>query len=438
VTQRHRTLLAQLVAEGERSQAEVLAAWNRLAKSMKEKVSLSPRQFDRWLAGELDGMPRPAARRVSERFWERPIAKLLAPPSTPEIADKQLSPPAAPVTDLRTLVMTAANESGDHAAENARFIDATSIEILRDQISQAARTYATTSTLSAFTNLLQIRNRAYLLLDRTGQPDQERELFLLSSQACALLAGATFDLGYPHEASLHARSAHTYARLIGHRTAQAFSLAIQSTLALWQGQPSRGLDYADEGLKILPEGTAAVRLNAVAARCWALRGDQEKAHDLLQAAHDSRSGPIDAMCDEIGGEFAFSEARTAFSAGATYLALEEGADAVEQASRALSLYKEAPPQDRWYGGEFGARADLVAAYVLAGDLDMAETELAPLMDMPVDRRTERLLQRAHRIQRDLCGHRFRGDDRAAQLSVEMEGFISDASRLALPSPDSAA
>jgi hypothetical protein len=247
-------------------------------------------------------------------------------------------------------------------------------------------------------------------------------------------AGATFDLGYPQEAVTQARVAHTYGRLVGNASAQAYALAIQCTLAFWAGQPTRGLDYAEEGLRIRSQGTVAVRLHSVAARCWGLRGDLDQARVHLTAAGNARGGPIDDICDEVGGEFGFSPARTAFSAGATYLALEDGSAAAAEASQALTLYKSASPQDRWVGGEFGARADLVAAHVLSDSLEQAERDAVPLLELPPDHRTERLVLRARHLQHELADRRFRGSAEAARLSSAIEGFIYDSARRALPGP----
>lgn len=364
--------------------------------------------------------------------------ELLAPPpmpststAAPAIADQGAA------TDIGTLVMTSANQSGEHAASVARYVDPDSIENLADAITIAAREYAGTSPAASFNRLLRLRDRAYDLLDRSKAPDQEKLLYLLASQAASLLAGATFDLGYPREAAVQARSAHTYGRLIQNPSAQAYARAIQCTVALWAGQPTRGLEYAEEGLRVRGHGTVAVRLHAVAARCWGLRGDVDQARVHLEAADNARGGPIDEICDAVGGEFAFSPARTAFSAGATYLSLGDGPKAVTAASKALTLYESAQPEDRWVGGEYGARADLVAAHVLSDAIEQAERDAVPLLELPADHRTERLVLRARHLQNELADRRFRGNPGARRLGSELEGFVYDSARRALPGPGTA-
>ena len=75
-----RTVLAMLVAQGDQTHEEQVSAFNRRARQMGEPATLSLRQFERWLAGELTSLPRPTARRVAEAHWGRPIQDLLGPP----------------------------------------------------------------------------------------------------------------------------------------------------------------------------------------------------------------------------------------------------------------------------------------------------------------------------------------------------------------------
>src|SRR5262249_44238358 len=49
-------------------------------RSMGEPATLSLRQFDRWLAGDIRTLPRPTCRRVAEAHWGRPMHELLGPP----------------------------------------------------------------------------------------------------------------------------------------------------------------------------------------------------------------------------------------------------------------------------------------------------------------------------------------------------------------------
>lgn len=428
----HLTLLAQLVAADTRTHAEIVAAWNDQARELREDTALSDRQFDRWLAGDVQGLPRAAACRVSEHFFGTSMAELLGPP----VDEAQLVGATDPafsgtLTELRTRVMNSADESSGHAASAARYVDPVMIEDLQDRVRTAAREYAQRSPVDAFAGALRIRDSSYGQLDRTGQPQQEQDLYLVASQICSLLAVSTFDLGYGDAAHQHARAAHVYGRLAGHPTAQAFALAVQCTLAFWSGQPTRGIAYAQAGLDLRPQGTVAVRLHAVAARCWAIKGDRDAAEPSLRAAEEARGG-LDPMCDEIGGEFGFSPARSALSAGATFLALGDGRAAATAAQEALSLFAAADPADRWIGGESGARADLIAAHVIGGDLDQAEQQIVTLMDLAPEFRTQRLLQRIRQLQREITARRLHRDPRGDRIATALEAFVVDSLPRALP------
>jgi len=81
----HRTRLAQLVDAAHLSRDDAVRKFGRIAAEMKaagelqENMSVSPRQFARWMAGEGD--PRPAACRVLQRMFELSVSELLGPPT---------------------------------------------------------------------------------------------------------------------------------------------------------------------------------------------------------------------------------------------------------------------------------------------------------------------------------------------------------------------
>jgi hypothetical protein len=92
----------------------------------------------------------------------------------------------------------------------------------------------------------------------------------------------------------------------------------------------------------------------------------------------------------------------------------------------LTLYDTAPVDQRWYGGLYGARADLVAAQVYADQLDDAADQMEQLLVVPVELRTNRLVQRARRVQGMVAGRRFQGGPVASRLIGQTEVFVADA------------
>jgi hypothetical protein len=277
--------------------------------------------------------------------------------------------------------------------------------------------------------LLRARATAFGLAEGTRRPTQERDLYSLLSHLCALAGIASYDLGYLQAACGHARAAYTYARIIEEPTGLAFARVVQATLALWTGQPGRGIDFARSGLELRGRGTIAVRLHAIAARCCALRNGPDDAREAvghLRQAAEAPGGAYDQLCDGIGGEFGFPPGRVAFSAAATYLTLGDANQAESAASRALELHKAAAQDaDRWVGAEYGARADLAAARLLGGHLDGAAEALAPLAALAPPQRTVRLSRRAAGIRAQLAAPHYHGDRLASRINDILAAFIAN-------------
>ena len=147
------------------------------------------------------------------------------------------------------------------------------------------------------------------------------------------MAAASYDLGQPDAANEQARAAFTYGQVIDHDTLQAWARATLSMIALRSGRPHDGATHARSGLEFVTTGDTAVRLHALAGRCWALAGATTEATEAMQQADEAREhdGGVDEFADDIGGEFVFSPARQALCGGATHLALGNPTEAAEQA-----------------------------------------------------------------------------------------------------------
>ncbi len=429
-----RTLLAVMVGAGNLAHEEHVKALNRRARQLDEDATFSLRQFDRWLAGQVE-RPRPATRRVLEDYFARPIDALLAPPAVGPLAIRQAAPQleVSARWDLESLAMAAAHESSEHASFASTRVEDTSVEQLQERIYAAARRHATAAPLEIFGELVRVRNHAYALAERTKRPHQLADLYVVAGQACAMLAELSFDLGYPDAAGEQVRSALAYGQIAEHSSLCAFALAVQSTIAFWSGEPTRGVRLAGDGLEYRNTGTAAVRLRAVEARSWALKGAYDKTRDSLVAAEAAREDSgSDPMLDEIGGEFAFGPARVAFCSASAYLALEDGEAAARSAQRALDLCVHAPDHEQSFRDECGARLDLVAAMMLQGDLTGAEQTMRPVLDLPPTQRTARLAHRVRALRAIANKPAHRETVAARNLGDMVEDFVSDTAQKALP------
>ena len=75
-----RTRLEQLVHQLRRTRAEFQQDFTRTAKQLGERLDVSTRQAGRWLAGDVDVLPRPAACRVLEQMFGESAERLFGPP----------------------------------------------------------------------------------------------------------------------------------------------------------------------------------------------------------------------------------------------------------------------------------------------------------------------------------------------------------------------
>src|SRR5687768_7903687 len=92
--EQHPTLLAQLIAQSDQTQDEIVEGYMRCARQHEEDAALSLRTLRRWMAGHVTTQPRPAQRRVAHLYWGHSMNDLLASPKT------SLLVPADPIPDL--------------------------------------------------------------------------------------------------------------------------------------------------------------------------------------------------------------------------------------------------------------------------------------------------------------------------------------------------
>jgi hypothetical protein len=430
----HRTTLALIVARSGRSHEDHVRELSSLGRRAGEGATFSIRQFDRWLAGTIKTLPRSATVKILERYYQRSVEDLFGPPGRTSEQPAALPQALQPVQQgLEVMAVMAAHESSEHAALAAVQIDESSIQDLQQRLLEAARRYAATPPIYMFVELVRLRDQANRLLERTRIPRQTSDLYVVAGQCCALLAGVDLDLGYRDAAAEQARAAHTYGKIADHASLSAFALALQSTVAFWSGQPRRAVHLAAEGLELRSSGTAGVRLRAVAARGWALLGEAEQTYAALAAADEARADAgDDEMLDGIGGEFGFPPARLALCSAAAYLALEDGEKAAAAARNALESFAVSPPHERWIGGEYGARLDLVAATVIEGDWSQAADAMEPVMALPGEQHTERLTQRVRALRATASRPGLRSVRSARHLSEMAEDFIADSGPQPLP------
>ena len=454
-------------------------------------LSIAKRQFERWLVGKLKTRPYPDHCRVLEHLFGRSIDELLAPvaqepvpgelhtgqhdrsaseripssvnvisvpPPTPALAsdsppprdasgghrgfrhatwgDRRERDPLEPYAEEITRELTmAAHESSEHAGFVASYrLEPMTLEQLHDDVIQVARHYARTPPLHVYGDAKRVRNRGFELLEWTKRTEQEDDLYLLIGQACGLLASVSFDLGNRDAATEQARSAWIYGKHIGHHGVCAWARGMQALIAYWSGRPLEALRFVREAQEYAPPGTPLVRLRSIEARAWAHLGDLAETTRAIQAAQDAREqapGPDD-LHDSIGGEFGFDEARQARCNGSAYLELGAAEPAIGETRRAIELFADLPPEQRWFKVEVQAHVDLSAAHLLNSELDGARQALVPVFAVPPELRIEGLTQRLGRVRALLVRSPFRRSQEARQLGERIEDFTVNAAGHMLP------
>jgi hypothetical protein len=278
------------------------------------------------------------------------------------------------------------------------------------------------------------QDRAFTLLEGRQRPDQTRDLYLLAGVTSGLMAKASHDLGASHDALTQARAAYACADNAGHDGLRAWTRGLQTLITYWAGRFTESVRYADLGAEAAERsrGTAAVWLASGRARALAALNRMDEAHAAINRAMAARDLVQPDELDELGGLCTFGRPRQLYYA-ADALAWGGEAEANETertATEALDLYEAAPPAERAFGDESGARCDLAVARILRGQIDGAAEALAPVLQLPSAQRIHGIVTSVDHVRRTL-----QGIEQASPVVVDLRGAIENftTERLALPS-----
>jgi hypothetical protein len=301
-----------------------------------------------------------------------------------------------------------------------------SIDALWDGALEIARA-ANRSALEVFNAGRRIRCDALHLAKQTHRPGALSDLYVIAGQATALMASTAFDLGRWDESATLARSAVSYASLVGNASLQAWTLGLVALLANWRNEPDTALRHLRQGLQVAPDGTPKARLRFIAGRSYALLGDASSAAQVVGEARRDQDGAeqhLDILCDETGGEFAFGRGRAEACAAAAWLDLGRGREAKEAARRALDDLMAPPPCRQPLSQVTGARIDLATACLILRELDEAEATLGHVFAMPSSLRNVSLSGRLDRARKHLASPDWSGDPAARQLSGALGEWLA--------------
>ncbi|MEU1735702.1 hypothetical protein [Streptosporangium sp. NPDC020145] len=457
------TLLKQLVrARGLLLPRAFLTAYSRCATGLGLRgMTLDERQYRRWLAGNVKGLPLPDACRVLEEMFDRSaqelftmVPTLVADTASPgEVID--LSPtrsviwttpdlPASgagskPAPSLRELMMAAAEDSRHSARAADAAIGPSTLETLQDDVVRAARTFHTRPPIVTFPEIKDLRDQVEKKLGQTRQPGQITELTYLNGLLCLLLAETCMDLGEHGFARDHARAAWAHANSIGNTGLAVWARGVQATAAYWGDSPQEAITAVKRGREHKPTGLAAARLHSITARAWSHLGNPDETLRAVRDAQEARTTDSDAHDDlaVIGGLFDWGPAREERCASTAFLELLQRRHdslepatlrrfvnlVLEHAERALNLELATPADKRSPILKATILLDMAAARVLLGDVNGAHETVQPMLGLSPDLRTFSVRYRLRSLRAPLNQLRTR----AAQELVETVTAFGEAS-----------
>jgi hypothetical protein len=275
-------------------------------------------------------------------------------------------------------------------------------------------------------DLISVQDTVFSLLEHQRRPEHARQLFLLAGIMSGLLAKASHDSSDPHSSLTQARTAYLCAEMCDHHGLRAWVRGLQALVTYWDSRPRESVRYAQEGAESarLAGSTAGVWLAVSEARAHAALGNVPGARHALddaERAWDS-ARPGDEL-DEIGGICTFTRPRQLYYAADALSWLPSEAEAAEGYSgQAVDAYADPSAADWAFGDSAGSSADLAVARIYRGELDGAAAAIAPVLDLPAERRIRGIITSTQHVQDALRRAGRSGDPAAADLEEQIEIF----------------
>lgn len=296
-------------------------------------------------------------------------------------------------------------------ARSVRRIDVHALDQFDADVARLATDYLRRPPYLTFRRIAQLRGEVFAILDNAHHPlDQQRRLYEIAGRLCALLAHANADLGHPHEADTHARTALICAELTGNDSLRAYVRWVQSNTAYWRGDYRGAAEIARAGQQFARTGTTMLRLTSQEARSRAAARDPEFG-DAIASALAARDQVQDDGTEV--GVFRFSSGKAAYYASEAFCEMGSAENvtrradhlrrAQEQARESLQLL-DADPYEQGTELHAAAASDLAAAYLAADELDGFAEHLGNVLALPPEHRTVPVIRRVDRMAGQLTAH----------------------------------
>jgi transcriptional regulator with XRE-family HTH domain len=304
-----------------------------------------------------------------------------------------------------------------------------------------ARDYLTKPPLEVYARAGLLTDRVFRLLQNGRQsPDEARELYSWAGYLCALLAWMAGDLGHPGAAESQARTAWICAEKVADdNTLRAWVLSVMSKIYLWDQRYEEAASAAARGFALAPSGSAGVLLACQEADAYAELGcaATDRARQTLARVEVARND-IDGD-DAVGGVLSCDLVRQHNYTGAVLLRGGDLQGAVRHAEQAF--HAAAATNESAYGTVAQIRIWAASAHLQSAEtanpgndgLGGARDVLAPVLELPVDRRLAPVIRRMRDVDRLITANaRLRDNSEARQLHAEMSEFCASGAANQLP------
>lgn len=316
------------------------------------------------------------------------------------------------------------------AEESAQFrrwsaatnVDDNVLEQMEADVAEIAMRYLIDPPATVFSRLISARDDVFALISGRQNPRHTMNLYKIGGQMCALLAHASADLGHPHAANTHARTALHCAEVAGHAPLRVYTRWVQSNVAYWEGRYDDAAGLVESAMTDATSGTALLRLASQQARINAARQDHS---GVGQALAIVANAPTDPTAEEPG-VFAFATGKAAYYASEAHRELGGTGHldaAVDWAVTAVAEFAaERRPNTQFIAA---ARIDLARAHLARGEVDAAAEHLAPVLASTIaEQRTVPVISRAASLNALLSARPDLASSTLAALRDDLAEFCS--------------
>ncbi|MBQ0972918.1 hypothetical protein KBZ00_17485 [Streptomyces sp. RK31] len=298
------TLFRQLVQERHWTTVQTFSThFARAARELAEftgerhltGVTVARRTFDRWMAGELRGMPQRDTRAILEHLFRQPVALLFATEEgTEQEAVAEVEPAAPPSSSAAPLRSEGSFDDPLAVITQTELLTQSStgtavLDHFRGEIQGIVDRYETQGPQALAGQARSLHGELNARLHgRQHLPSVHAELFRLTGQTAGLLAYMAVNAGAkPAVAEAYCAQAETLAEHIGDTQLQMWAAGTRSLSLYYQHRYAEADAAAAAGVDLAPNNDQAIRLLVNGrARALARLGDRRGAERAIGRALD--------------------------------------------------------------------------------------------------------------------------------------------------------